>query len=312
MKDTLFYHIVRLVRPRQWLKNVVLFAALFFAGKIFDLGELFRATEGFIIFIVIASGVYVLNDIFDAPRDFLHPIKNNRPIPSGKVSLSLAWILSTTFLFVGLALAFRVNLFFFLAVLTYVIMQVFYTMYLKNVIILDALIVAFGFVLRVFAGAFVVGITISSWLVLATVGLALLLAFGKRRSERTLIIATIGESNIKTRPILNRYPESLLDSMISTSASFTIVTYSLFVFLVSPVKTTSKLISELLPQTLASPKWMMLTIPIVIYGVARYLYVIYEKKEGESPERVLLGDKPMLATVILWGFVTFVIYYIIT
>src|SRR3989338_5516617 len=148
MKNSTLFHIVRLMRPRQWLKNTSLFAGIFFAEKFFNLEELIKVSEGFIIF--------------------------------------------------------------------------------KNVIIVDALIVAFGFVIRVFAGALAISINISSWLVLATIGLALLLAFGKRKSERTLVVGTLSSGAIETRPILNRYPESLLDSMISTSASFTMITYSLF------------------------------------------------------------------------------------
>jgi len=311
MKNSLFYHVVRLMRPRQWLKNTSLFAGIFFAEHLFDLSELFKVTEGFVVFCIVASGVYIFNDIIDAPRDAKHPIKKNRPIPSKDVPIQLAWALSLTFILLGIIIASKINTFFALAVVAYVIMQLFYTLYFKNIIIIDALIVAFGFVIRVFAGALAISINISSWLVLATIGLALLLAFGKRKSERTLVVGTDGKIAIETRPILNRYPESLLDSMISTSASFTMITYSLFAFLVSPMET-SKFLSGFLPYSLSSPKWMMLTIPIVIYGVARYLYVIYEKKEGESPERVLLSDFPLLFATALWVFVTFLIYYVIT
>ena len=259
----------------------------------------------------ISNTGYIFNDIIDLPRDSKHPIKKNRPIPSKKISVELAGILSTLFIVVGILLATTINVYFAFAVIMYVVMQLFYTLIFKNVIIVDALIVAFGFVIRVFAGALAISINISSWLVLATIGLALLLAFGKRKSERTLVVGTLSSGAIETRPILNRYPESLLDSMISTSASFTMITYSLFAFLVSPVES-SRFLSSFLPNSLSSPKWMMLTIPIVIYGVARYLYVIYEKKEGESPERVLLSDFPLLFATSLWVFITFLIYYVIT
>ncbi len=311
MRDSIFYHIIRLMRPRQWLKNTGLFAGLFFAEKLFNFSELLKVTEGFIIFSIVASGVYIFNDIIDLPRDSKHPIKKNRPIPSRKISVEFAGVLSVLFIVVGIALATKINIYFTLAVIIYVVMQFLYTVIFKNIIILDALIVAFGFVIRVFAGALAISINISSWLVLATIGLALLLAFGKRKSERTLIVGLSKQGEIQTRPILNRYPESLLDSMISTSASFTMITYSLFAFLVSPIEQ-SRFFSSFLPYSLSSPKWMMLTIPIVIYGVARYLYVIYEKKEGESPERVLLNDLPLLFAISLWVFVTFLIYYVIT
>jgi hypothetical protein len=152
-----------------------------------------------------------------------------------------------------------------------------------------------------------VDISISSWLILTTIGLSLLLAFGKRRSEKTILDEHhIGE---RTRATLRHYPDTLLDSMISMSASFCIMAYSLYTFQTSPVlKGTA--ISQILPSILKTPKWMMLTIPLVIYGVARYLYIIYEKKAGESPERVLLSDKPILATVLLWGLSIFLIVYV--
>jgi len=299
------------MRPRQWLKNTSLFAGVFFAEQLFDESSLLKVLFAFIIFSMVASGVYIFNDIIDLPRDEKHPIKKNRPIASKKISIQLAWGLCVSLIFLGILFAIKLNLYFSLAILAYVLMQLFYTLVFKNVIIIDALIVAFGFVIRVFAGALVLSINISSWLVLATIGLALLLAFGKRKSERTLITKTLDTVAIETRPILNRYPESLLDSMISTSASFTMITYSLFAFLVSPMQP-SKFFVSFLPSSLSSPKWMMLTIPIVIYGVARYLYVIYEKKEGESPERVLLSDFPLLFAITLWVFVTFIIYYVIT
>jgi len=311
MKNSTLYHIVRLMRPRQWLKNTSLFAGIFFAEQLFDTSSFFKVLFGFVIFSMVASGVYIFNDIIDLPRDAKHPIKKNRPIASKKVSIQLAWGLSILFISLGILFATKLNIYFSLAVFAYVVMQFLYTLVFKNVIIVDALIVAFGFVIRVFAGALVLSINISSWLVLATIGLALLLAFGKRKSERILITKTLDTGAIETRPILNRYPESLLDSMISTSASFTMITYSLFVFLVSPMQS-SKFFTSFLPISLSSPKWMMLTIPVVIYGVARYLYVIYEKKEGESPERVLLSDFPLLFTISLWVFITFIIYYVIT
>jgi 4-hydroxybenzoate polyprenyltransferase len=184
-------------------------------------------------------------------------------------------------------------------------------MYFRNVIILDSLIVASGFVIRVFAGGFATNTSVSSWLALTTIGISLLLAFGKRRSEKTILDKyNVSVDITKTRSTLRHYPDNLLDSMISMSAAYTIITYSLFVFQISP-DNVSKGLAALLPSVLKSPKWMMLTIPLVIYGVARYLYVIYEKGEGESPERVLLSDKPLLSAVILWGIMAVSFIYLI-
>ncbi|MCA9308405.1 hypothetical protein KC980_02755, partial [candidate division WWE3 bacterium] len=154
------------------------------------------------------------------------------------------------------------------------------------------------FIFRVISGALAVEVSVSSWLILATIGLSLLLAFGKRRSEKTLLMQHQKDSKL-TRETLRHYPDTLLDSMISMSASFCIITYALFTFQVSP-ESLDPTIAQFLPSILRGPKLMMLSIPIVIYGVARYLYVIYEKKEGESPARVLLSDKPLLVSVVIW------------
>ncbi|MFZ5424454.1 MAG: decaprenyl-phosphate phosphoribosyltransferase [Patescibacteria group bacterium] len=297
----LLYHIIRSVRPRQWLKNVSVFAAPVFFGNFFNPGIFLLSLKAFIAFCFIAASIYLINDIVDAPKDRLHPVKKNRPIASGKVSENLAWVLALGSMFVGIFYSVNfIGTFFSIAAIGYIILQLLYSLFLRNVIILDALTVATGFVVRVFAGGLAVSISISSWLILATIGLSLLLAFGKRRSEKTLLSKYENEKEHKTRKTLRHYPDSLLDSMISTSSSFCIITYALFTFQVSP-QAVSPVLANFLPSILSNPKWMMLTIPMVIYGVARYLYVIYEKKEGESPARVLLSDKPLLATVILWG-----------
>ena len=294
----LIYQIIRTARPRQWLKNLSVFAPPIFLGNFFVPSVFIAGSKAFIAFCVLSSGTYFINDIIDAPKDRLHPIKKNRPIASGKISLGFAWLIA--FILVTVAVvcsALFIGSFFTLAIITYAIIQIFYSLYFRNVIIMDALVVATGFVLRVFAGGFAVNSSVSSWLVLTTIGLSLLLAFGKRRSEKTILAEHL--TNAQTRGTLRHYPDTLLDSMISMSASFCIVAYSLFAFQISPQIVGNTIVS-ILPSILRSPKWMMLTIPIVIYGVARYLYIIYEKKGGESPERVLLSDRPILSTVLLW------------
>ncbi len=307
------YQIVRTLRPRQWLKNLSVFAAPVFIGRLMD-PAIFKTTiQAFVVFCAISSAGYIINDIVDAPKDRMHPVKKNRPIASGKLSELLAWqiaimlIIGTTFF-----AFFTIGRYFTLAILAYISLQLLYSFYLRNVIILDALTVATLFIFRVFAGGFAAEISVSSWLILATIGLSLLLAFGKRRSEKTLLEqhTRTDTERIETRQTLQHYPDHLLDSMISTSASFCIITYSLFTFQISP-ENLSDTLMEILPSILRNPKFMMLTIPVVIYGVARYLYVIYEKKEGESPERVLLSDKPLLATVCLWGGMVLTIIYLL-
>ena len=307
----LSYQIIRTARPRQWLKNLSIFAAPFFSGMLFTGDIFYLASLCFIAFCAVSSGAYFINDIKDVEKDRQHPIKKNRPIASGKLPIWMAW--SSALFLVSFALIFShlfIGNFFTLSILAFILLQLLYSGYFRNVIILDSLVVATGFVLRVFAGGLGTNTSLSSWLALATIGLSLLLAFGKRRSEKTLLRRFSESENTDTRETLRRYPDTLLDSMISMSSSVAIITYSLFTFQIAPQMAGST-ITSILPSTLKSPKWMMLTIPLVIYGVARYLYVIYEKEDAESPERVLLSDLPLLGTVILWGLVVFGIVYII-
>ncbi len=306
-----FYQIIRTARPRQWLKNFSLVAAPLFAGRLFNAHIMQSTIAAFVAFCLMSSASYFLNDIVDAPKDRLHPIKKNRPIASGKLPISIAWLLVITLFFSSLFYSyFYIGSFFAASILLYALIQISYSFYLRDVIILDSLVVASGFVLRVFAGGLASNISISSWLALTTIGVSLLMAFGKRRSEKTLVQKFFHTSDIVTRKTLEHYPDALLDSMITMAATYTVITYSFFTFQISSEAVTGKL-SSVLPSILKSPKWMMLTIPFVIYGVARYLYIIYEKQEGESPERVLLSDYPLLFTVVSWGLVVLLVIYLL-
>lgn len=302
------YQIARTARPRQWLKNFSLFAAPLFAGVLFKPSVLLMSLKAFITFCAISSAAYFINDIIDAPKDKLHPVKKNRAIASGKLKERTAWVVAFLLIFGAIVYSiYCIGSFFAFALISYILIQFIYTLYVKNVIILDSLTIATLFVIRVFAGGFATETSISSWMTLAVIGLSLLLAFGKRRSEKTLMAKFMADAG-ETRETLKHYPDNLLDSMISMSATYSIITYSLFVFFISP-ESFSQSLMPFLPSTLRSPKWMMLSIPLVIYAVARYLYVIYEKKEGESPARVLLSDMPLLISVVLWGlFIVGVLY----
>ncbi len=310
----LAYQLVRTARPRQWLKNLSVFAAALFAGQLFDPDTFMACMKALLVFCSVASAGYFINDIVDAPRDALHPVKKNRPIPSGKLSSTMAAMVASVLVAFSISYSILyIGNYFAAVIISYIVIQFVYSFYLRNVIIIDALVVATLFIVRVFGGGLAAEVSVSSWLILTTIGLSLLLAFGKRRSEKTLLNKYEIESKdgVETRKTLRHYPDSLLDSMISMSAAFCIITYSLFVFQISPEGFYNSQLASLLPSILRTPKLMMLTIPLVIYGVARYLYVIYEKKEGESPERVLLSDKPLLATVILWTLTTVSIIYIL-
>lgn len=309
---TTLYQLLRTARIRQWLKNLSVFSAPLFLGTLFLPKTFIKTFDAFVIFCLVSSGTYILNDIIDAPKDRLHPVKKNRPIASGKLNSLVALIFAMALWGGSLWFSyFNIGTFFTYALVFYIVLQLTYSLYLRNIIIFDSLTVATGFVIRVFAGGLASESSISSWLALATIGLSLLLAFGKRRSEKTLLAKHANElGSAETRKTLRHYPDALLDSMISMSSSFCIITYALFTFQVSP-QDTNKDLYRLLPSILRTPKWFMLTIPLVIYGVARYLYVIYEKGEGESPERVLLSDTPLLLAVIIWGLSVVAIVYLL-
>lgn len=300
-----FYQLLRTARPRQWLKNFALFAPALILGDITEISVINRLLNGFLAFSLMSSGTYFINDIVDAQKDSLHPIKKNRPIPSGKLKVWVAGLTSLILISLSLFYSFKYSgNFFSFILITYLLIQFLYSFLLRNIIILDSLTVASGFVLRVIAGGVLIESSISSWLILTTIALSLLLAFGKRRSEKTILSET--KTQAETRATLKSYPDNLLDSMITMSSTFCIVSYSFFTFQVSPESGLSNL-RRILPASIDSPKWLMFTIPLVIYGIARYLYVIYEKKEGESPERVLLSDKPLLTTVLSWVIFVFLV-----
>ena len=307
------YQIIRTARPRQWLKNVSVFAAPLFAGALLNPETYTLSLKALVVFCGVSSAGYFINDLVDAPKDRIHPVKKNRPIASGKLSIKKALFIIITLIISLLTYSlFYIGTYFTVVVISYIIIQIVYSFYLRDVIILDAMVVASLFILRVFAGGLAAEVSVSSWLILTTIGLSLLLAFGKRRSEKTILLKyDINSDKKETRKTLKHYPDSLLDSMISMSSAFCIITYALFTFQISPEGLYNPTLSSILPSIIRTPKLMMLTIPFVIYGVARYLYVIYEKKEGESPERVLLSDKALLGAVLTWGLVTFVIIYII-
>lgn len=298
-------------RPRQWLKNLALFAPLVFAGEFFNANKFLLVVWGFLVFSLVTSGIYIINDLIDRRRDILHPFKRKRPIAAGMIHPVVAWVSALLLLVVGYFLASKLSPFFLGASVAYMILQIAYSLFLRSVILLDVMAIASGFLLRVYAGAVVIDAHVTVWFILTVASLALFLAIGKRRSERTLLLASEDKS-LATRRILLHYPESLLDSLTVMFATATWFSYTMFTFLQPPPSAGPQvlvLFGELLPTTFLAQKWLMATVPLVIYGVMRYLYVIYEKKEGESPERVILADIPLLISIVLWGLMVFAIIY---
>jgi len=299
------------VRPRQWLKNLAIFAPLIFEGTFFNQDTLLTVIIGFGVFSLLTSGMYLLNDVIDIKKDQSHPFKSGRPIAAGKIHPIIAILASLVFIGLSIYFARGMNTFFGFSVTAYAVLQILYSFLLRSLILLDVMAIASGFLLRVYAGAVLIDAHVTVWFILTVASLALFLAIGKRRSERTLLLGSKAQ-DLTTRKILMHYPESLLDSLTVMFGTATWISYTMFTFLQPPPSAGPQvliLFGDYLPRTLLASKWLMLSVPFVVYGVMRYLFVIYEKKEGESPERVLISDVPLLASVIAWIFIVFFVIY---
>jgi len=248
------------VRPRQWLKNFALYGALIFTGLLYQKGAFGLVTQSFFVFTILSSATYIFNDLLDVRTDRLHPFKKNRPIASGELPIPIALFALIVGVFVGLSWAYSLNYFFFISCLVYLIIQVLYTGFLKKVAIVDVIVIALGYLIRVYAGAFAISAHMDVWFLLTVISASLFLAVGKRRGEMTLMISQ--GSAAATRETLKRYTEKLLDIYTAMFATSTWITYSLFTFnhpKIVPDGRALKIVSEL-PKTLLSEKWMMLTI----------------------------------------------------
>ncbi len=294
-------------RITQWVKNIAVFAPIVFSGFLFVDGAIVRVIWAFIAFSLISSSIYVFNDLIDAPKDRNHPFKKKRPIASGKVDKLTAIIWFAGLGLLSLIIAHGLSYFFFLSVLTYFLLNLGYTLWWKQIPILDVMSIAASFILRVYGGAFVINVHMDVWFLLTVVSLSLFLAVGKRRSELTLL-SGLGKDFEKHRKTLVHYTPDLLDAYTSMFANTTWLTYALFTFLHPPFEPKGRVLRlfTLLPRTLITTKWLMITVPVVIYGVMRYMLLIYEQNKGESPHKVLLTDVPLLATVTIW--ITMVIW----
>lgn len=299
--------LITALRPGQWIKNFLLFAAIIFNGKLFDPFLFQRSVEGFIIFCALSSASYLLNDIIDEPWDKKHPDKKHRPIASGRLSKSRAFEIMIFLVIIGLAGAFAIRLRFFLISAAFLLLHLTYSLYLKRFAVLDILSIALSFILRAFAGEFLTGYHLPVWLMFTVIFLSLFIAASKRRSE---LVA----SGAKTRQALSHYEEKLLDFYVSTFATATIVTYALFTFIEGIPRFTGGVFSPLLAEyvpSLLRRKWLMATVPFVIVGIMRYAQLIYERLLGEQPEKLVTSDIPLVATIIGWGLIVILIIYII-
>ena len=286
-------YIFKAMRPKQWTKNAFVFAALIFDRKLFDLNSLERTLMTFGLFCLLASSVYLLNDIMDIEADRSHPVKKNRPIASGKLPISLAVIVAILLLAVALVGSYLLFIGTFFIFLIYFVLNLAYSKWLKHIAIIDVLVIAACFVLRVAAGVSVIQVErFSPWLYVVTTLFALYLGFGKRRAELSVLIP---ENTTSHRRVLAGYSIDFIDQLITIVSATTIIAYSLYTFS-----------APNLPEN----HTMMLTIPFVLYGIFRYLSLIQINKKGGEPEDLLLNDRPLQITIVLWGLAVILIFYL--
>ncbi len=284
--------LIKTMRPRQWTKNIFIFAALVFDKQLFHADAFLRTLAGFALFCLISSSVYIFNDIADVEADRQHPEKKNRPIPSGKLPVSTAWVAGVVLVLITVVTSYFLTPGFGAVVLIYFVLFMAYTKWLKHIPILDVLILAAGFVLRVHAGVTLIAVErFSPWLYVVMSLLSLFLGFGKRRAEIALLAQGAGSH----RKVLEGYTLPLLDQYIMIVSGTTIVAYSLYTFSAPNV-----------PENHS----MMLTIPFVMYTIFRYLYLIQVENIGGSPEEILLTDRPFQIAMILWGAAVLAIFYL--
>jgi 4-hydroxybenzoate polyprenyltransferase len=273
----------RLLRPHQWVKNGFVLAPLIFAGKLLNAPSLILGFSAFVVFCLASSGTYAFNDIFDREHDRNHPTKRNRPVAAGEISVLAASVVGIGLLGISILGATIIGKSFLLWVVFYLLLQFGYNVAFRNIVILDILAIAMGFVIRAVAGSMAIAVVISPWLILCSLLIALFLGFAKRRQE----IVLLGDAAADHRAILKDYSVPLLDQLIGIVTAATIVCYAIYTL--SPEVT----------QRLGS-RYMILTLPFVLYGIFRYLYLVHVHEKGGSPTKDLLTDTPLLLSILLW------------
>jgi len=280
------------MRPKQWAKNVFLLAAIVFDRKLTNTDALFHTFVGVIVFSLVASVVYIINDIADVDADRQHPTKRERPIAAGKLSITAAWISAITLLLIAFPIAIWLSPAFALIAFLYLVLNLIYSKWLKHVVLLDIILLASLYVIRVAAGVALIDVVrFSPWIYIFTTFLALLMGAGKRRAE----LSEIADGPNAQRRVLDGYSLSFLDQLITLASGITIITYSLYTFS-----------APNLPDNYI----MMLTIPFLIYGIFRYQYMLQVKGTGSAPEELVLSDRPLQIAIALWGLAVLVVFYI--
>lgn len=283
--------IIKTARVYHWVKNLVIFAALIFAQKYTDHDSILLAFQGFLAFCFGSSAIYFINDITDYKQDQLHPQKKNRPIASGKLTFGFSWTIALLLLALGIALSASLSSIFLIYFGFYVVLNSAYNLGLKNVVIIDVMTLATGFVIRAVAGAVAINVPISSWLLVCTILLALFLGFAKRRHE----LISLGETAALHRQALAHYSPKFIDQMISVVTASTVVAYTFYT------------LSPEIQEKFGTDN-LVLTVPFVLYGIFRYLYLVHQRDEGGNPTLLLVTDVPLLVCVALWIVAVIVIF----
>ncbi len=284
---------IRLLRPSQWIKSTFVFAPLIFSGHLFDPQQSRTALIAFVSFSLMSSFIYIINDIFDRETDRLHPVKRRRPIAAGEISIPAAAAVAAVLIVASFLLAAPLPFGFVVALASYCLLEVFYSIALKQVVLLDIFCIAGGFMLRVVGGAVVIGVTMSSWIILCTMFLSLFLAVAKRRGE-LILFRSIGDGG--GRRVLQEYDTALLDQLMTIAATGMAISYALYTVAEDTV-------------AIHHTENLVFTTIFVLFGVFRYLYLVVRKNLGENPVSVILHDRPMLLNLALWLVVcVFIIY----
>jgi len=282
--------IIKLLRPHQWTKNLICFAGLVFGGRLFETNAIVISIVVFLLFSITSSGIYVFNDIIDKKNDQIHPKKKYRPIASGSISVSTGTIIGITLILCSLICSYIFRLSTFIFIVLYLANNIFYSIRLKHIPIIDVICISFGFVLRLLSGIYAVGDLPTAWIVLCTLFLALFLGYNKRRSEY-VASKEWSLTECEQRPVLRRYTKDFLDSIIGDAALMTVLSYALFTTVSGKNST------------------LIVTVPIVYYAVMHYKQMVMIYNRGEEPEVILLKDLKIWLSVVLWLITFLVIYY---
>ncbi|EKF86302.1 decaprenyl-phosphate phosphoribosyltransferase [Methanobacterium formicicum] len=275
------------MRPKQWYKNLVIFIGIIFSINLLNLNLWIEVIAAFTIFCILSGSIYVLNDILDLEKDKNHPKKKNRPLASGRLKVSHALTSAIILIFIALTGAYLLNLQFFMVSVAFFILMLVYSFFLKEIIIVDIMVISIGFVLRAMAGALAIGVYVSPWLIICAFLLALFLALGKRRHELVLL----KENASNHRKILGEYSTDMLDQMINITTSALIMSYSLYTFFSGNI-------------------YIMITIPFAFYGLFRYIFLVHARNMGGEPE-MIFKDRGMVISIVLWVIVVVCVLYII-